>query len=648
MRTQPKHGGGLCTLAVLLLSLAAPAVGDPTAAPEAVSPPATQADWPQWCGPNRDSVVAHSPKLLDAWPKEGPPLAWKSEWIPGYYQGGCGGPAVAGGKVFIYATSKRPVGGGDGYKLISPEVLANAGWLADLPADLARQIEAARTSPSRPNCHGWPWWEIKEPKAKAKDLEDYLAKKPELDKYIKDFLATLKPEDARKYGDFIKRRLSITPRTNVEATWYERGVEWSDFAKLIKLQDVAHPTLREWAREVEKATGTDDGKPSAKSLQMLGNHFQMGKFLAAAWEHSFTRSDTLTCLDATTGKVLWKKDFPLDAAAQLQLNSESTYLILGLCGTPAVLDDRCYFGGATGLYCLSAKDGAVLWQAKCPPSHTSVLAANNVVYYCGTAYRAGTGQVLWKSPLWKGKQGWGGCNTNPALWKSGGKTYVLANDGANAGANVVCGLDLETGKDLWTLKYAASTYWPDYFASRGDGDILASEGKVYRMTPTALEPLTTLEDTKGGNFSYGAVMYQDHLYQVFGAPEGGTTKIHGLCCWDLKTGGYKWSCDVRSDNLKWDCKGPISVAAYFPFATLGDSTPSILADGKIIMALGKGYEDYVYGNYGIALIKATPEKFVPLGYFESGLIPWCPMAFAGGKLFVRTEIGISCYDLTAK
>src|SRR5689334_4996476 len=67
----------------------------------------TQNDWPQFCGPNRDSVVAHGPRLLDTWPKDGPPLAWKSAPIPGWTQGGCGSPAVADGKVFVSATAKE-------------------------------------------------------------------------------------------------------------------------------------------------------------------------------------------------------------------------------------------------------------------------------------------------------------------------------------------------------------------------------------------------------------------------------------------------------------------------------------------------------------------------------------------------------------
>jgi outer membrane protein assembly factor BamB len=52
--------------------------------------------WPQWRGPERSNVVAEA-GLLKEWPKEGPPLVWKSEGL------GEGVPsvAVAGGRVFV-------------------------------------------------------------------------------------------------------------------------------------------------------------------------------------------------------------------------------------------------------------------------------------------------------------------------------------------------------------------------------------------------------------------------------------------------------------------------------------------------------------------------------------------------------------------
>src|SRR5256885_8295398 len=62
-----------------------------------------QFDWPQWQGPAR---TAHSKEtgLLQEWPKDGPPLAWKIKGLGG----GDSAPSVAAGR--IYGMSHR---GGD-------------------------------------------------------------------------------------------------------------------------------------------------------------------------------------------------------------------------------------------------------------------------------------------------------------------------------------------------------------------------------------------------------------------------------------------------------------------------------------------------------------------------------------------------------
>lgn len=53
------------------------------------------ADWPQWRGPNRDGISMEA-GLLKAWPKDGPPLAWKIDSIGG----GDSAPSVASGRIF--------------------------------------------------------------------------------------------------------------------------------------------------------------------------------------------------------------------------------------------------------------------------------------------------------------------------------------------------------------------------------------------------------------------------------------------------------------------------------------------------------------------------------------------------------------------
>ena len=53
------------------------------------------ADWPQWLGPNRDSVWAET-GIIDTFPAQGPPIRWRAKIGSGY-----AGPVVAKGRVYV-------------------------------------------------------------------------------------------------------------------------------------------------------------------------------------------------------------------------------------------------------------------------------------------------------------------------------------------------------------------------------------------------------------------------------------------------------------------------------------------------------------------------------------------------------------------
>jgi outer membrane protein assembly factor BamB len=52
-------------------------------------------DWPQWQGPDRNSISKER-GLLQQWPQDGPPLAWKAEGLGGGYSA----PSIAKGRIF--------------------------------------------------------------------------------------------------------------------------------------------------------------------------------------------------------------------------------------------------------------------------------------------------------------------------------------------------------------------------------------------------------------------------------------------------------------------------------------------------------------------------------------------------------------------
>ncbi|HWB10674.1 MAG TPA: PQQ-binding-like beta-propeller repeat protein [Pirellulales bacterium] len=69
---------------------------------------ASVTEWPQWRGPNRDGVSPET-GLLDEWPKEGPPLLWKTKGLGGGYSS----LAIVDGK--LYTLGRR----GNGEELIA-------------------------------------------------------------------------------------------------------------------------------------------------------------------------------------------------------------------------------------------------------------------------------------------------------------------------------------------------------------------------------------------------------------------------------------------------------------------------------------------------------------------------------------------------
>ncbi len=584
---------------------------------------AGEGDWPQYRGPKRDNVAVGSPKLLDTWPAEGPALLWKSDWIPGWYQGGTSGPVAAEGKVFVYATCKEPKGkqpkeGGKLYHVVTAEFLASAGWMADLPEELATKIEAARVSKSRPTGTDWnsvfPWWEIKDEKLQDKERDEFLAKHEDVGKYITEFIASLDPKDAKQFGDFIKKRLCISANSRYGSA---NGLRWEQLVQLSKLQDAGYATAREWAAALSKAAKTD---------YPLLFHLDSSRYMEGAWRACYDTLDEIVCLDAATGKTIWKKDFPVneEGVRQLRKSCFGSGEALGICATPTVWKDKCYFAGAMGLYCVSAKDGELVWQVKRKPEHAAPLVADGVVYHCGTAYNAETGEVLWKMKVWNDNSNDWTRGASPTAMVSGGKTYLFASDG---GRTLYC-LDLQTGKDVWKL--TCKDPWS--MEAQIAGDRVIVNGTVYKMSADGIQPVKEFVNFPGMGLGMSWIVFEDHIYQYIFTQEmfrkGGPHKEDGLCCWDLQSGDMKWN--YRGPTCTWDT----------------DYTPSIVADGKIIASFGSGAH-FTTENNSVAMFRPTPEKYVLLGTFKPDLIPWTPMAMAGGRLLVRTERGVSCYELRA-
>ena len=584
--------------------------GDETPHAKPAQQAAGEGDWPQWRGPNRDGVAPSSPKLLDSIPASGPKMLWKSEYIPFGFGGGWGSPVVAEGKVFVYVYwGHSKDGANDGRKYgrpITTESLKLLGWIPGVPDELAKKLEAAWASPNRPNAAQCPPLPVlmgvprllnnflsKNPDLKTAphapdvpfSLDAYLAKQPELEAYVKKFIASLNPDEAKEYDTFIKRRLCMPPPI---LNCPGGGEPWEILVKLSKYRDqeVKNSYKFNWEVLAKIVLMNADG-----SIPVWLGELNGGPSM-----------DTLVCLDANTGKLLWKKEFGEPQKPAPGVYPHST--------TPAVANGKVYFIGKTGTYCLSTKDGSVVWEQKHGASYASILVDGKFIYdpSIASALDADTGRLLWQN-----RDGQSG-DSSPVLWTDGGKKRILCKKAL---------MNAEDGKTLWVYPNLLDMNTP---VAQGE-HLLANDYdglKGMKMTSDKPPVLLWKQGWNARDNRNSPLLYQGYVYAF---------DVNGAwVCGDLATGNIKWT------GHKGDAT---------------DMSSPILADGKIIV-FGQPGHSHTTKGCSIIIFKATPDKYEEVGRFNPHAASCESPAIADGKLYFRVENeeddgdrGVVCYDLRA-
>ncbi|MFW5841137.1 MAG: PQQ-binding-like beta-propeller repeat protein [Planctomycetota bacterium] len=161
--------------------------------------------------------------------------------------------------------------------------------------------------------------------------------------------------------------------------------------------------------------------------------------------------DVVLCLDAATGRTLWKAEIPgglyYPAMSGRMGSTKGWY-----APKPAVADGRLYVTTTADVtYCFDAESGKVIWSKKMPMSAVRTVI-DGVLLPSGrdlAGYDAATGKELWKieyvnSPV-----------RPPLQWRHKGKIYAIA--GYNRGhwrenkGGAIC-VDPKTGKELWRIQ----------------------------------------------------------------------------------------------------------------------------------------------------------------------------------------------------
>lgn len=501
-------------------------------------------DWPTWRGPVQSGAAPSAGKAAAVVPDGQMKPLWTSEPILAERDGGYGSPVVAGGRVYVYSCwrTKHPVG----YRIIREENLADLGVRrpAALSGERHAEIEAARVSQERKD-------------VPADDLDGWM------EKWVAGHLT---PEERKSPGvvqyvtDRLRRGEGALPVETLET-----------IASVIDRKFDDDAALDAWAA----SSGIDP---------MLWRR----QIRSKVPDYERTEEDMLFCLDAGTGKTLWRYAQPSRSTRW----SSST--------TPCVADGHVFFIGAQcTAYALDAATGAERWKASIAGpkeagngyNSSFAFADGRLFILAGrlVALDAVTGKVLWECKEISG------FSSSPVIWRHGGKAYVICGESRER-----CAVDAETGKIAWRVPMPGSS------TPAIGGDIMAiSHGHglaAFRLSPAGAEKIA--ETQKGGSKGGSPIVAGDRVYS-------GTFEA---ACLDAASGSLLWASHRGLDGY----------------------SSGVLADGKL-WCLGKG-----------GLVALDPETGKELASIRVDFLKCGSPAFADGRLFLRTRKAVACYDVSGK
>jgi outer membrane protein assembly factor BamB len=330
------------------------------------------------------------------------------------------------------------------------------------------------------------------------------------------------------------------------------------------------------------------------------------------------------------GRILWQ--------AKLGPTHDDNRRGGGPRGTPVLDDGRVYALGTEGdLVCLDAETGQEVWGRSLPRdfggkmmskwkwSESPLVDGERLVFTPGApdaalvAVDKATGREIWRAAIPDlGPEGKDGAGYSSIVVSSGAgvKQYVQL-----LGRGVV-GVRASDGEFLWGYNRVANDVANVATPIVRGNLVLASTG--YQTGSVLLELERSGDAVKAReryfldaktlqNHHGGLVLVGDHIYAGHGHNKGFPI------CVELESGKVAWGGDIRNAGT--------------------DSATVLYADRRIY---------FRYQNGVILLIEATPSGYVEKGTLEIPDVAdpsWPHLAIAAGRLYVREQDAVYCYDL---
>jgi outer membrane protein assembly factor BamB len=397
------------------------------------------------------------------------------------------------------------------------------------------------------------------------------------------------------------------------------------------------------------------------------------------------RTFGVLCLDAKTGKELWRQE--LDTGPTPSITSPNTQA----SSTPAADGERVYVYFSTiGMLAYDLNTGKEIWKQPLAPSfyllgwgdaHSPIVYQDMVIFNRDDdlapfliAYDKYTGKVRWKTERPEMLGGY----AVPVICTANGQTDVVI-----AGSGKLKGYDPATGKERWTCNTLLRTIMTSPVVS---DDLIYVSVQSYGDTDRVLKfALLQWKDTNQdgklskdefdkafekkfdkGDKNKDGFLVDDEIDDAFQAP---TNMVGGGNIIQAVRGGGKG--DVTKTHVVWniDSKSPSNIASPLVddgrvfvvkkggiSASFDAKTGEEVYSKKRIRNFGNYYASpiagdgkiYVQGENGFLVVLRQGPKVEVLAKNDMGDSVVATPAIADGRIFVRTLTKLHCFSEEAK
>jgi outer membrane protein assembly factor BamB len=323
-------------------------------------------------------------------------------------------------------------------------------------------------------------------------------------------------------------------------------------------------------------------------------------------------NEVMQCLDANTGKTLWKDKYATDAST----GGSKGYP--GPRSTVAVGEGKVLALGLRGsVSCYDAESGKLLWRKntdnKAKESYPQFFTASSPIIADGvgivfikalTAFNLSDASVKWK---------WNGGVTpygSPVLAEFDGvKQIVTPFDGGLAGVGFA------DGKLLWKVSIGATGTWQSHYST----PIVVGSTVYYSSAPGKAggASFTALKiEKKGDTFAANEVWQKKFAAHGYHTPLFKDGMIYGVSqpkrnffCLDAMTGAELW----KDDEQRGECG-------------------CILDVGPVLIALT--------ADKDLIVFKASNKKYEEIAKYRVSDSPtWCVPILSGNRIYVKDKGG---------